>query len=108
MSGVESPVPGPAGVNMITDNAGGRPGSVAAFATDATTSGQPGSVSGVISDTRSEATRLPRGRLSAAAEGVLHPGQRGRSRTGRRTRSFHHRRGVRISEAAAPAVNGLI
>ena len=59
MSGVESPVPGPAGVNMITDNTGGQPGSVAAFATDATTSGQPGSVSGIISDTGSEATRAP-------------------------------------------------
>ena len=59
MSGVESPVPGPAGVNMVTDNTGGQPGSVAGFATDATTSGQPGSVSGIISDTGSEATRTP-------------------------------------------------
>jgi len=59
MSGVESPVPVPAGVKMITDNTGGQPGSVAAFATDATTSGQAGSVSGIVSDTRSEATRAP-------------------------------------------------
>jgi hypothetical protein len=59
MSSVESPVPGPAGINVITDNTGGQPGSVAGFATDATTSGQPGSVSGIISDTGSEATRTP-------------------------------------------------
>src|SRR5512133_1887910 len=59
MSSVESPVPGPAGINVITDNTGGQPGSVAGFATDATTSGQPGSVSGIVSDTGSEATRTP-------------------------------------------------
>ena len=59
MSSVESPVPGPAGNTVITDNTGGQPGSVAGFATDATTSGQPGSVSGIISDTGSEATRTP-------------------------------------------------
>jgi len=59
MSSVESPVPGPAGVNMITDNTGGQPGSVAGFATDATTSAQPGSVSGIVTDTGSEATRTP-------------------------------------------------
>jgi hypothetical protein len=59
MSSVESPVPGPAGINVVTDNTGGQPGSVAGFATDATTSGQPGSVSGIISDTGSEATRTP-------------------------------------------------
>jgi hypothetical protein len=59
MSSVESPVPGPAGINVITDNTGGQPGSVAGFATDATTSGQPGSVSAIVSDTGSEATRTP-------------------------------------------------
>ena len=59
MSSAESPVPGPAGINVITDNTGGQPGSVAGFATDATTSGQPGSVSGIVSDTGSEATRTP-------------------------------------------------
>jgi hypothetical protein len=59
MSSVESPVPGPAGINVVTDNTGGQPGSVAGFATDATTSGQPGSVSAIVSDTGSEATRTP-------------------------------------------------
>jgi hypothetical protein len=73
MSGVESPVPGPAGVNMVTDNTRGQPGSVAAFATDATTSGQPGSVSGIISDTGSEATGLPGSRLSAGGSGFSIP-----------------------------------
>ena len=60
MSGVESPVgANPAGINVVTDNTGGQPGSVSGFATDATTSGQPGSVTGIISDTGSEATRNP-------------------------------------------------
>ncbi len=74
MSGVESPIPGPAGVNMTTDNTGGQPGSVAAFATDATTSGQPGSVSGIISDTRSEATRaLAQPAVGGGGSGVSIP-----------------------------------
>jgi hypothetical protein len=60
MSGVESPVgANPAGINVVTDNTGGQPGSVSGFATDATTSGQPGSVTGIVSDTGSEATRNP-------------------------------------------------
>jgi hypothetical protein len=60
MSGVESPVPGPAGVNVVTDTTtSGQPGAVTSFATDASTAGEPGAVSGLITDTGAEATRLP-------------------------------------------------
>jgi hypothetical protein len=58
MSSVKSPAD-PAGINVVTDNTAGQPGSVSGFATDATTSGQPGSVTGIVSDTGSEATRNP-------------------------------------------------
>jgi hypothetical protein len=58
-SAVESPVGSQPGVNVVTDNTGGQPGSVSGFATDATTSGQPGSVSGIASDIGSERTRTP-------------------------------------------------
>jgi hypothetical protein len=57
MSGVESPVPDSAGVNLVTDNStGGVPGAVSGFATDASTSGTDpvaaptGGVSGLVTD----------------------------------------------------------
>jgi len=60
-SAVQSPVPDPAGVNIVTDvSSSGQPGAVSGFATDASTSGQPDAITGgFITDTGSEATRAP-------------------------------------------------
>ncbi len=60
MSGVESPVAGDAGINVVTDvTSSGQPGAVSGFATDASTSGQPDAVPGFITDASSERTRTP-------------------------------------------------
>jgi hypothetical protein len=60
-SAVQSPVPDPAGVNIVTDvSSSGQPGAVSGFATDASTSGQPDAITGgFITDTGSDATRAP-------------------------------------------------